>query len=50
MTFCLEQREQKLGQFSIEVSSVGEADERFVHSFAAYLWTDSRLSKRVKKE
>ena len=40
-TFCLERRERRLGQFSVEVSSVEEADQRFVHSFAANLWTDS---------
>ena len=45
-TFCLEQR---LGQFNVEVSSVGEADQRFVHSFAANLWTDSNLSERVEE-
>ena len=36
-SFCLEQQEWRLGQFSAEVNMAGESDQRFVHSFAANL-------------
>ena len=35
--FCLERREQRVGQFSVEVRVAGESDQRFVHSLAAKL-------------
>ena len=50
-SFFLERREWRLGQFSAEVNTAGESDQRFVHSFAANLWTDSNfISERVEEE
>ena len=43
-TFCLEEREWRVGQFK---SRVEGADDHFVHSFAANPWMDSNLSERV---
>ena len=45
--FCLEWRERRVGQFKVEVRVAGESDQRFVHSLAAKLWTDSNFSTRV---
>ena len=35
--FCLERREQRVGQFKVEVRVAGESDQRFVHNLAAKL-------------
>ena len=36
-SFFLERQQWRLGQFSADVNTAGESDQRFVHSFAANL-------------
>ena len=34
---CLKRREQRVGQFKVEVRVAGESDQRFVHNLAVKL-------------